>query len=252
MPSGFITYRRRIVGAVALLLAAPLAARAQGTSQPGPQPDGSRLKIGVIGSGHIGSTLGRLWVKAGHPVMFASRHPDMLKEMAQELGPLASTGTPKQAAEFGDVVLIAVPYGALPQLGRDLAGELRGKIVLDPNNAVASRDGAELVQQVESRGIGAVSAEYLPGTRLVRVFNALNWLKLANDNHRTDPVAIPLAGNDPEAVRIAEQLVRDAGFAPVLVGDLNAAARFQAGTPGYRAVQEELSAAELRRRLGMD
>ncbi len=210
-----------------------------------------RLKIGVIGSGHIGGTLGKLWVQAGHPVMFSSRHPDELKEMVQGLGPLASAGTPQQAASFGDAVLIAIPYKALPQLGRDLAQELKGKIVLDAGNATAARDGADLVQQAQQRGIGTVSAEALPGVRLVRAFNSLNWQKLLHDSHRPDPVAVPIAGDDPQAVQVAKALVHDAGFAPVLVGPLSKANDFAMGSPLFQATQEELSANEMRRRFNI-
>src|SRR5207247_8165244 len=72
------------------------------------------MKIGVIGSGKIGSTLGGLWIKAGHEVMFSDRDAETAKRVASELGPRARTGTVPEAVAFGDAVLIAVPYGALP------------------------------------------------------------------------------------------------------------------------------------------
>src|SRR4029079_19602072 len=84
--------------------------------------------IGVIGSGHIGGTIGGLWVKSGHPVLFSSRHPEELKDLVAGLGPLAQAGAVGQAIAFGDALLIAVPYGALPQIGRDYADALKGKI----------------------------------------------------------------------------------------------------------------------------
>src|SRR5438477_5941943 len=93
-----------------------------------------KLKIGVIGSGHIGGTIGGLWIKAGHPVLFSSRHPDELKDLVAGLGPLAEAGTVAQAIAYGDALLIAVPYGALPQIGQDYGGALKGKIVLDACN----------------------------------------------------------------------------------------------------------------------
>src|SRR6266513_4961637 len=86
------------------------------TSHAMAQSVSNKLKIGVIGSGHIGGTIGGLWVKAGHPVLFSSRHPEELKELVAELGPLAQNGTVQQAIAFGDALLIAVPYGALPQI----------------------------------------------------------------------------------------------------------------------------------------
>ena len=111
------------------------------------------MKIGVIGAGHIGGTIGGLWIKAGHPVFFSSRHPEELQDLVSRLGPLAQAGTVDQAIAFGDVVFIAVPYGALPQIGKDYGKSFSGKIVLDADNAVASRDGA-IADEVERDGIG--------------------------------------------------------------------------------------------------
>ncbi len=118
------------------------------------QTTGAKLPIGVIGSGHIGGTIGGLWVRAGHPVLFSSRHPEELKDMAGGLGPLAQAGTVAQAIGFGGALLVAVPYGALPQLGQDFGGALKNKIVLDACNAVAARDGAPIAEEVEQNGIG--------------------------------------------------------------------------------------------------
>src|SRR5205823_591773 len=101
------------------------------------QPNGTKSRIGVIGSGKIGGTIGGLWIKAGHPVMFSSRHPEELKDMVAGLGSLAQAGSVQQAVAFGDVMFVGVPYGALPQIGKDHAAALKNKIVLDACNAVA-------------------------------------------------------------------------------------------------------------------
>ncbi len=208
-----------------------------------------KLKIGVIGSGHIGGTIGSLWVKAGHPVMFSSRHPEALTELVSGLGSLAQAGSVEQAIAFGDVLLIAVPYGALPQLGKDYGAALRGKIVLDACNAVPARDGAAIAEEVEHNGIGLTSQKYLPGTRLVRAFNTLNYRKFASEANRPAPrLAVPIAGDDPEAVRVASDLVRSAGFDPVVVGKLADASRFQRGALGYG---QEVGAAELKQKLSL-
>src|SRR5690242_13753711 len=100
-----------------LLLGGALAGLALATSTAPRRAlaDNNPLKIGIIGSGHIGSTIGTLWVKAGHPVMFSSRHPDELKPLVDGLGSLAKSGTVGDAIDFGDVVFIAVPYMAYPQ-----------------------------------------------------------------------------------------------------------------------------------------
>ena len=131
----------------------------------------------------------------------------------------------------------------------DYAAALKGKIVLDADNAGAARDGAELAAEVEKNGIGVTSQKYLPGTRLVRAFNTLNYMILAREANRPAPrLAIPIAGDDAGAVKVAAELVRDAGFDPVTVGNLEAARTIQRGNPGYGQV---VSAAELKQKLGL-
>src|SRR5947199_9948398 len=88
------------------------------------------MKIGVIGSGRIGSTLGGLWAKAGHEVMFSDRDAETAKRAAEGAGPRAKTGTPEEAVAFGDAVLIAVPYGALPAVAKQVGEKLKGKVVV--------------------------------------------------------------------------------------------------------------------------
>jgi predicted dinucleotide-binding enzyme len=206
------------------------------------------MPIGTIGAGHIGSTIGGLWVKNGYKVFFSSRHPEGLQDLVASLGPLAQAGTVDQAIAFGNVVLITVPYGALPQIGRDHATELKGKIVLDTCNAVAARDGA-IADEVEANGIGVTSQKYLPGTRLVRAFNTMSYKTFASEANRPDPkLAVPIAGDDAEAVRVAAGLVRDAGFDPVIVGKLADAKLFQRGGPGW---MQQVSAAELKQKLSL-
>jgi hypothetical protein len=208
----------------------------------------SKARIGIIGAGNIGGTIGGLWVKAGHPVLFSSRHPEELKDLVAKLGPLAKAGTVADAIAFGDVVFVAVPYGALPQIGKDNAAALKGKIVLDACNAVAARDGA-VADEVEQNGIGVTSQKYLPGTRLVRGFNTMSYRTFASEANRAAPrLAIPIAGDDAEAVKAASGLIGDAGFDAVVVGKLADARRFQRGNPGYG---QPVSAAELRQKLNL-
>jgi predicted dinucleotide-binding enzyme len=218
------------------------------TSPARASPEAHPMKIGIIGAGHIGGALARLWVAAGHEVLISSRHPDELKPLAAQLGPRARVGTPKQAAAFGDVVLVSVPYKALPELGRDLKAELAGKIVLDTCNPYPERDG-EMANAARFKGTGVASPEYLPGTRLVRAFNAINAGSLASEAHRKPPlIAIPLAGDDAGAVKLAQRLVTDAGFEPVVVGGLARARDFDVGAPVYTKL---LTGPELRKALGL-
>jgi 8-hydroxy-5-deazaflavin:NADPH oxidoreductase len=219
-----------------------------GSAELRAQTNGGKQPIGTIGAGNIGSTIGGLWVKNGHKVLFSSRHPEELKDLVAGLGPLAQAGTVDQAITFGDVVLLTVPYGAIPQIGRDHAAELKGKIVLDTCNAVAARDGA-VADEVEANGIGVTSQKYLPGTRVVRAFSSISYKTFASEANRPDPkLAVPIAGDDQDAVRIAASLVRDARFDPVVVGKLADARLFQRGGPGWL---QQLSANELKQKLSL-
>jgi predicted dinucleotide-binding enzyme len=233
-----MTFRR------ALLFCFALVAGHAWAETPAAKP----LKIGIIGAGHIGGTLARLWVQAGHEVLLSSRHPDQLRSLADSLGPKARVGTPAEAARFGEVVLVSVPYGALPQIGKDLAADLKGKVVLDTCNPYPNRDG-DMANEARKKGTGVASAEYLPGVRLVRAFNAINAGSLGGEAHRAGtPIAIPLAGDDAAALTVAQRLVRDAGFEPVVVGGLARAREFDVGTPVYTKL---LTAPELRKALGL-
>ena len=204
------------------------------------------LKIGIIGSGNIGGTLARHWVRAGHEVMISGLDAEALKPLAAELGPHARIGTPREAAAYGTVVLIAVPYRALPQIGADYAPQLKGKVVIDTGNPYPQRDGA-MADDARARGTGVTSKAYLPGTRLVRAFNAIKWTDLRDASNRAGARAgIPIAGDDAAALKVAAGLIRDAGFDAVVVGDLSQARRFDVDTNVYVKL---MSAAELRAEL---
>ena len=204
------------------------------------------LKIGIIGTGDIGGALAKHWARAGHQLLISSRHPEQLQALAQALGPNVKVGTPREAAAFGEVVLVSVPYNATPQVGRDFAAELKDKVVLDTGNPYPSRDGDMAVRD-RQRGTGVASKEYLPGTKLVRAFNAINAGPLADQAfNEPERLGIPLASDYPEALKLAEQLVRDAGFDPVVVGGLSRAREFDFGTPVY---VRSYSAAKIRELL---
>lgn len=207
------------------------------------------MRIGVIGAGSLGGTVGRLWVKAGHEVMFSSRHPEELEAMARQLGSRASVGSPSAAAAFGTVLLFAVPLAAIPQLGRDLRQSIAGKIVLDACNPPLYGGSGELVEEARANGVAETTAKYLAGARLVRAFSCVDATVIETSGTRSGGrVGIPVASDDGEAMKLAAGLVTDAGCDPVIVGNLASARVFEQGRPGWRA---NLSAPELRRRLGL-
>ncbi len=230
--------------AARVAVAASLLAALLGTASA--QTAAKHYKIGVIGAGHVGGTLGTLWAKAGDDVIFASRHPEALKDLAAQAGPHAKTGTPAEAIAGADVVLIAIPYKAMPDFAKENAAAMKGKVVFDASNAVAARDGA-IVDEVKAKGIGAYTAGLLPDTHVVRGFNAISYKDMAADGNKPDPIAIPLAGDDPQALAVGEDLVRQAGFAPVVV-PLNRAGEFG---PGLKLGAGAFTVAEWKAKLGL-
>jgi predicted dinucleotide-binding enzyme len=227
---------------VVALAAGPARARAQTTTA-------SPLKIGMVGAGRMGGALGALFVKAGHPVMFSSRHPENLKDLATRLGPLAQAGTVEQAVAFGDVVAMVVPYAALEEIGKAHGRVLATKaLVMDVCNPIARRDGDALVKWVgEQGGAGLASAKLLPGARIVRAFNGISYRRVGEIAHRPGgPVGVPIAGDDPKAIALAEGLIRGIGFEPVLVGGLAMGKYLLPGTP----LAEEHTPAEIRQIAG--
>lgn len=200
----------------------------------GAQATGSPLKIGIVGAGREGSALGALFVKAGHPVTFSSRHPEELKSLVAGLGPLAQAGTVEEAIAFGDAVVIVIPYAAMEQIGQAHASALAQKVlVIDVSNPIARRDGEAFVKSVgDQGGAGLVTAKFLPGAHIVRAFNAIGAGKLTELAHRAgEPVGVPIAGDDPQAIAVAQSLIREIGFEPVLVGGLAMGRHLVPGTP---------------------
>jgi len=229
------------LGMVALA-AGPGRARAQTTSA-------SPLKIGSIGAGRMGGALGALFVKAGHPVMFSSRHPENIKPLAARLGPLAQIGTVEQAVAFGDVVVMVVPYAAIEEIGKAHSRGLATKpLVMDICNPIARRDGEDLVKWVnEQGGAGLASAKLMPGARIVRAFNAISYRRVGEIAHRPGGlVGVPIAGDDSKAIALAEGIIRGMGFEPVLVGGLAMGKYLLPGTP----LAEEHTPEEIRKIAG--
>jgi hypothetical protein len=183
----------------------------------------------------IGSTLAKLWVAAGHEVRLASRHPEELKPLVDKLGKGASGGTTAEAAGFGEVVLLAVPLKAVPELARDFARSLAGKTVLDAGNAYEQRDGQVARDaSMHPQGSAGWAAAMFPRSKWVKGFNTVNFKVLQSEEHRDgEGVGIPLASDSSEALEVSAQLVRDAGFDPVLVGSLGRGREFEPGTRPY-------------------
>ncbi len=207
------------------------------------------LRIGIIGSGYIGGSVGVLWAQAGHQVFFSSRHPEKLGDLAKKAGPTAKVGYPKEAAKFGEVIFMAVPYHAMPKVGEDLSSLIQGKVVIDCGNPYPSRDGDMAVEALK-KGTGIASAEFFPGVRLVRAYNSISYQSIITQAHREgELMAIPVAADDDDALKIASKLIQESGFDPVFVGPLARAREFDNRSALYG---KKGTARELREAFGVD
>jgi len=202
------------------------------------------MRIGIVGAGMIGGTAARLFVAAGHEVAVSnSRGPDTLRALMNELGPGAHAATAEDAARFGDVVLLAVPWRnpeALPP-----AELLAGKIVIDAMNPYVLNGG---VMDLGDSSSSEETRKRLPGARLVKAFNTIWYEHLATRGRTGLPLderhAVFVAGDDAEAKATVSRLIEEIGFAPVDTGGLrDGGLRQQPGTPLYNRV---LTAAEAR------
>lgn len=194
------------------------------------------MKVGIIGSGNIGATAARLFARAGHEVAISnSRGGVGLESLVAELGARGhATGT-EEAARFGDVVLIAIPFGKYETLP---AEAFEGKVVIDANNYYPSRDGAFPALDSGETTSSELVASHLKGARLVKGFNTIWFEHLAKQGDASLPVeerrAIFIAGDDEEAKQIVSRLVEEIGFAAVDTGALaTGGRRQQVGTPVY-------------------
>jgi 8-hydroxy-5-deazaflavin:NADPH oxidoreductase len=206
------------------------------------------MRIGIIGAGHIGSTLARHFTRIGHEVVIAnSRGPETLAGVVERIGGPVRAGTAAEAARFGQVVVVSVPYGRYRELP---AGELRGKLVVDTCNYYPQRDGQDRDLD-EDTTTSSEKIQAFTGANVVKAFNAIYWENLRDRGRpEGDPqrLAIPLSGADEEAKAVVAGLIRDIGFDPVDAGRLGPGGRRH--QPGSRVYTAELSAAEMSAMLG--
>ena len=137
------------------------------------------------------------------------------------------------------MLLVSVPYRALPEVGKELADLIKGKVLIDTCNPFASRDG-EIATWARQKGAGLASAELLPGARIVRAFNAVGYTRMGEAHEQPGRIGMPIAGDDAQAIEAASRLIRDIGFEPVLIGGLAMGKHLMPGTPlaGERTPEE--------------
>lgn len=190
------------------------------------------MKIGIIGAGNIGTTAARLFAEAGHEVAVSnSRGPETLSEVVQDLGARVRAVTIEEAADFGEVVLEAIPFGRYKDLPAD---SLAGQIVIDASNYYPGRDGNIDLEGLTSTGL---LARHLADSRIVKAFNTMFYETLASEGRTDAPVedrlVLFVAGDDAEAKSIVADLIEEIGFAPVDTGSLNDSRKQEPGAPVY-------------------
>jgi hypothetical protein len=185
------------------------------------------MKIGILGSGNIGGAAARLFVAAGHEVALSnSRGPESLRALVGELGARAHAMTISDAARFGDVVLLAVPWRAPEALPKPEI--LRGKIVIDAMNPYRADGGFyDLGGSTSSEEV----LKRIPGVRLVKAFNTIYYVHLATRGRSDLPLdqrhTIYVASDDAEAKKVVSRLIEEIGFAAVDTGSLKQGGRLQ-------------------------
>lgn len=181
------------------------------------------MKIGVIGSGNIGGNLGKHWAKAGHEVLFTSRHPEELGQLVKEAGGKSKAVSLDEAWEANaDVYLLAVPFKAIDKLSELYAGEYGNKVIIDATNPYPERDG-EMAQEVRdsNRNASEYTAMKFGTAKTAKAFNTIYADHLKERAFReSDKLAIPFAAQDEDSKKITQQLIEDIGFDPVYVGGL--------------------------------
>jgi predicted dinucleotide-binding enzyme len=202
------------------------------------------MKIGIIGTGNIGATAARLFVRAGHEVALAnSRGGHGLEDLAAELGSRAHAATIEDAAGFGDVILIAIPFGKFKSIP---AGAFKGKVVIDAGNYYPERDGKFTELDTDEATSSEMMSSHLKEARLVKGFNTIYFKHLATQGDRGRPLeerrAIFIAGDDSEAKEVVARLIEEIGFAAVDSGFLNEGGRRQ--QPGTAVYNKDVTAKE--------
>jgi predicted dinucleotide-binding enzyme len=199
--------------------------------------------IGLIGAGHIGSQVARLAVRHDYDVVVSnSRGPETLQDLVRELGPGARAGTPAEAAELGDIVVVTIP---LKSIGDVPVAPLAGKIVIDTNNYYPERDGHISELDREETTTSELLQRHLPRSRVVKAFNHIYASQLTTDGHpggTPNRRALAIAGDDAAARTAVAQLIDRFGFDVVDIGPLSESWRIQRDTPGYgpRRTADEL------------
>ena len=201
------------------------------------------MKIGIVGAGRIGGNLASLWAKQHHEVMLSySRDPEHLEQAASAIGARASTGTVSEAVEYGDVILLSVPWSRIDEVIEEM-GDLDGKVVIDTTNQFG-RGGVE--ELPDGKTAAQINKERLKGAKYAKAFNTLTagFQGAAAGRSGDERAAMFFVSDDDEAKDTVKKLIREIGFAQVEVGGTADAAVMEAPRREGAVYGEELSKSE--------
>jgi len=189
------------------------------------------MKIGIIGAGKVGGGLGKLWVRAGHQVLFSSRHPKRLRVLVEEAGPGAYFGDVGDAALFGDVILFSPNFWGVDD-ALAAAGPLKGKTVIDVTNPVDWNPNGRMVRSLPQSTTGAEElAKKLPNARIVKAFSTIPASFIPHAIYRTGQLqrlVVFYCGDYQSSKVIVHQLIKDSGFVGLDAGRLRMAKELEA------------------------
>lgn len=188
--------------------------------------DPSSTTIAMIGAGDMGRALGNLWAAAGYKVIFATRHPDELDDVIAAAGHGAEAASVGEAISRSDIVALAVPYSAEPSIAEAHGDRMKGKVLINVDNAIERRDG-EIAKKAEAVGEAIYSARLFEGTRFIRAFNLKAAFSFPDpDDVDSADFKMPWTTNDESVRPIAEGLIRATGGTPVYEGGLENAREY--------------------------
>jgi NADPH-dependent F420 reductase len=178
------------------------------------------MNIGIIGTGHMGAGLGKLWAEVGHRVFFGSRDPEKARALAYEVESEAEGGSYTEAATFGEVLVLAVPWTAAEDTVKELA-PFKGRILVDITNPWG--DTPDKLSLGHTTSAAEEIAKWAPDAIVVKAFNHVFYKILENPDFLGGRASLFLAGNDAPSKSIVAELSQEIGFEPFDAGPLTSA-----------------------------
>lgn len=211
------------------------------------------LNVAIIGLGNIGTTVARNLVKGNRRVILADRKMEKAELLAQSLGKLAKSADISSAIEAADIIVLAIWFNAIGEIMKQYEAELEGKIIIDPSNPIAPDNNGGFKKIIgNDESAGKINSSKLPsGAKLVKAFGSLGVESLEKNAFQQQPSVLFYASDDISINPAIEQLIRDAGFEPLRVGDIDESIRIEVfgDLHEYGALGKTVTLAEAKEKL---